>query len=165
MTPPATDRDAALEPWFEAARADLAARHAPPWIESALRARAEERQLLRSLRQAADRTRPPAQPAGRGLWWLGVPVVAAAALLLAIGLPALTAPPAPSDPSAAAFMALAPLDEIAAERSAVLVPGIVPRAQLAEYGLPVDPARADQPAHAEFLLSPRGAVLAVRFVQ
>jgi hypothetical protein len=41
----------------------------------------------------------------------------------------------------------------------------LPRAALAYYGLPIDPARADQPARAELLMSARGAVLAVRFVQ
>jgi hypothetical protein len=155
-------RDAALDPWLSAARADLAQRTPPAWIEAQLLARAEEQRLLQSLRREAP-ARPRSRPARRWLRWLALPVAAAAALLLALALPARTAPDVV--PNGASFIALAPLDEIAAERGTVLVPGQVPRAQLADFGLPVDPARADQPARADFLLSSRGVVLAVRFVQ
>jgi hypothetical protein len=157
-----SDRDASLEPWLSAARTDLARRSPPAWIEAQLRARADERRLLQSLRPQAGPL-PRIGPPRRWLGWLALPAAAAAVVLLAIALPA----PAPADGDAAraSFIALAPLEEIAAERGTVLVPGQVPRAQLADYGLPVDPARADQPARADFLLSARGVVLAVRFVE
>jgi hypothetical protein len=45
------------------------------------------------------------------------------------------------------------------------VPAELPRGALTLYGLPVDPSRADQPARAELLLSARGSVLALRFLQ
>lgn len=162
MSRPDSDPDAALEPWLAAARTDLAQRTPPAWIEAQLLARAEEQRLLQSLRRHAP-PRRRLRPARRWLGWLALPVAATAALLLAIALSVLTAPDA--EPGGASFIALAPLDEIAAERGTVVVPGQVPRAQLADYGLPVDPARADEPARADFLLSSRGVVLAVRFVQ
>ena len=84
-------------------------------------------------------------------------------MLIAIALPAAIAPPA-ATPAAAPFVALAPLEEIAAARGTLLVAGQVPREQLAEYGLPANPSRMGEPAQAEFLLSARGAVLAVRFI-
>jgi hypothetical protein len=52
-----------------------------------------------------------------------------------------------------------------AAEPAVIVSSQVAAATLSEYGLPVDPARADEPVRAEFLLSPTGLVLAVRFAE
>ncbi|MGZ8994136.1 MAG: hypothetical protein ACXW16_08985, partial [Burkholderiaceae bacterium] len=48
---------------------------------------------------------------------------------------------------------------------AVIVSSQVAAATLSEYGLPMDPARADEVVRAEFLLSPTGLVLAVRFAE
>ena len=63
------------------------------------------------------------------------------------------------------FLALVASEAIAAEPSAVIVPSQVSGAALSDYGLPVDPARVDQPIRAEFLLSPTGLILAVRFAE
>ena len=45
-----------------------------------------------------------------------------------------------------------------------VVSATLPRATLAEFGLPVSPMRAAEPINAEFLVGPNGGVLAVRFV-
>ena len=63
------------------------------------------------------------------------------------------------------FLALVTSEAIAAEPSAVIVASQVPSATLVEYGLPLDPARADRLIGAEFLMSPTGTVLAVRFTE
>ena len=65
----------------------------------------------------------------------------------------------------AQFIALTSMETIAAETAPQIVSAQMPRAALAGFGLPVDPARADQPVHTELLMSPRGVVLAVRFVE
>jgi hypothetical protein len=150
-----------LDPWLAAARADLAGRMPPGWIEPALAARRSERLLLRRLR--ADR---PAPTAPRRRWrlapWVAVPVGLAAMVALGAALVFLRTEP-PATPRGPAFVALTPLETIAAEPRPVVIASDVPRAQLAALGLPVDPARADLPVRAEFLVSQRGAVLAVRF--
>ncbi len=160
-----------LDPWLAAARTDLASRLPPLGLEGQVQARLAEAAAWRALRTA----RPAASSArATGGWrwvaWLALPVAAACALLLATAL-ALQAPPAAvtpasgSAPSGTPFIALASMDTIAAEPDKVVVPAELPRAALTYYGLPFDPARADQPARAELLMSARGAVLAVRFVQ
>ena len=63
------------------------------------------------------------------------------------------------------FLALVASEAIAAEPSALIVSSQVAGSTLSDYGLPVDPARIDQPVRAEFLLSPTGLVLAVRFAE
>lgn len=150
-----------LDTWLAAARDDLAREAPPAWIAPALAARQAEHALVRRLR-------PVASPASgtqrfRLLGWV-VPVALAAAFVGAVALVLLVdGPPSPALPRAASFLALRPLETIAAEGEPVVVATEVPRAELAAYGLPVDPARADLPVRAEFLISRRGAVLAVRF--
>lgn len=150
-----------LDAWLAAARADLAQQAPPAWIESALVARQAERALLHRLRPAPAL---PAHRAGRWLQWRWV-MPAAAAVVLLVGLALVTRPGgAPATPAGAqSFLALRPLETIAAEPRPIVITSDVPRAQLAAFGLPVDPARADLPVRAEFLVSRRGAVLAVRF--
>ena len=63
------------------------------------------------------------------------------------------------------FLALVTSEAIAAEPSALIVSSEVAGSTLSDYGLPVDPARIDQPVRAEFLLSPTGLLLAVRFAE
>ena len=63
------------------------------------------------------------------------------------------------------FLALVASEALAAEPSALIVSSEVPGSTLSDYGLPVDPARIDQPIRAEFLLSPTGLLLAVRFAE
>jgi hypothetical protein len=166
---PRTDHP--LDHWLAAARDELARREPPPWSEGELRARIDERLALQAVADSPPALQPRAQPRAasakrRLLVWLGAPAMAAgafalllvAATLLHSGVGPAALPPAP-------FIALTSIDAIAAEPGKVVVPARVPRAQLADYGLPVDPARADVPAQAEFLLSARGVVLAVRFVE
>jgi hypothetical protein len=109
-------------------------------------------------KEVSKRRRP--RPA---FWWFGVPAGAAALLVLGVVLVLFTGTPSATASGAPAFIALTPLETIAAEPSPVVVTSEVPRAQLASFGLPVDPARADLPVRAEFLVSQRGALLAVRF--
>ncbi len=158
---------AALAEWFAAARTDLAGRVPPPGLESQVQARLAEEEALRALRVARSRaSTPPVRAGWRWAAWLALPVAAACVLLLATAL-ALQVPatPASGGVPGAPFIALASMDAIAAEPDKVVVPAELPRAALTYYGLPFDPSRADQPARAELLMSARGAVLAVRFVQ
>jgi hypothetical protein len=161
MTPQQRPDD--LAPWLQAARTDLAGRVPPPWLGAQLESRAQEQLALHLARRHASARPQRPRPAWRWLvWGAGASAAAALAVAIVVALPALQAPRAAPGPR---FVALAPIEDIVAERGALLVPAQVPRAQLADYGLPVDPARADQPARAEFVLSPRGVVLAVRFVE
>jgi len=62
------------------------------------------------------------------------------------------------------FLALTSLDNIKPGAGNEVVAATVPRATLAEFGLPVSPMRAAEPINAEFLVGANGGVLAVRFV-
>jgi len=150
-----------LDSWLAAARAELARESPPEWIEASLAARGSEHVLLRRLR--ADPPSTQARRMRRSFWWWGVPAGLAALLLVGAGLIVLSGAPSTAASRAPAFMALTPLETIAAERRPLVIGSEVPRAQLAALGLPVDPARADLPVRAEFLVSRGGAVLAVRF--
>jgi hypothetical protein len=153
-----------IDDWLAAARADVAQRQPDPMVETGLLARVRERRALYDVAAV----RPRATPARRRLRWrwlaLGVPAAFAAALL-ALGGTRLLAPPADGVPAEAAtpFIALVGTDAIAAERAPLVVSSQVSRAVLADYGLPIDPARADQPVDADFLVTRSGIVLAVRF--
>lgn len=151
-----------LDAWLAAARDDLAREAPPAWIEPALAARQAEYALVRRLRPASN----PA-PRGRRRWraagWL-VPAALAGVLVVGVAVSMrFDGPSSPSLPRVGLFLALRPLETIAAEGDPLVIASDVPRAELAAYGLPVDPARADLPVRAEFLVSRRGAVLAVRF--
>ena len=82
-------------------------------------------------------------------------------------VPALTSYESSADagPAATPFLALTSLDAISASGRNELVSATLPRATLAEFGLPVSPMRAAEPIDAEFLVGPNGGVLAVRFVE
>lgn len=62
------------------------------------------------------------------------------------------------------FLALAPFADIDPVMRGDVVRTTVPRATLAEFGLPVSPMRAAEPIDADFLVGADGGVLAVRFV-
>jgi hypothetical protein len=66
--------------------------------------------------------------------------------------------------TATPFLALAAFDDIPAGTRSELVSAQLPRATLAEFGLPVSPLRAAESIQAEFLVGADGGVLAVRFV-
>jgi hypothetical protein len=80
---------------------------------------------------------------------------------------ALTSYETPANGALAAtpFLALTSLDVISASGRNEVVSATLPRATLAEFGLPVSPMRAAEPIDAEFLVGPNGGVLAVRFVE
>jgi hypothetical protein len=82
-------------------------------------------------------------------------------------LPALTSYETSPDAALAAtpFLALTSLDAISASGRNEVISATLPRATLAEFGLPVSPLRAAEPIDAEFLVGPNGGVLAVRFVE
>jgi hypothetical protein len=67
--------------------------------------------------------------------------------------------------AATPFMALTSLDNIPPGSQSEVVSATLPRATLAEFGLPVSPMRAAEPIQAEFLVGANGGVLAVRFVE
>ena len=62
------------------------------------------------------------------------------------------------------FLALAPFGDIDPVMRGEVVRTTVPRATLAEFGLPVSPMRAAEPIDADFLVGSDGGILAVRFV-
>jgi hypothetical protein len=77
-------------------------------------------------------------------------------------MPQVAMAPTPADPGP--FLALKPLERIALEPGTTVVETEFPRALLADWGLPVDPDRADEPVRAEMLYSPDGEALAVRLI-
>ena len=165
-------RLAAEEPaptWLAAARADLRTRHPPEWVESRLLTAAAEQRTLQALgataATVADSERAASRPWWRRPW---VAPALAGSLAFVIGIAFLSMQPAAIAPAAAApaqFIALTSMETIAAETAPQIVAAQMPRAALAGFGLPVDPARADLPVPTELLMSPRGVVLAVRFVE
>ena len=163
-----------LDDWLSAARTDLAQRPLDPLAEQQLLSRVREMRALQSVaaaridivgpeRRASRRQRRFAFLEWRG--WRTAALAGVATLVIALAIAML----APDTPQRAAevrtpFLALVASDAMAAE-PAVIVSSQVAAATLSEYGLPVDPARADEPIRAEFLLSPTGLVLAVRFAE
>jgi len=164
----------ALQAWLAAARSDLQDREPPAWLRARVRAdvqaRCAERRVRRSVREGSkepergiallNRIRPHAffgWPAG----------LAATTCVLLIAVAAIAFLPATPEAEAPAlhFFALAPLEAIRDERGSLVVAAQLPRSQLPQFGLPIDPARADVPAKAEFIVSPSGTVLAVRFIE
>jgi hypothetical protein len=157
-------RNTGLDNWLGAARDDAARRMPDSLVEQQLLARVRERGALHGVAVARQPTAPPA--AGIAWWrrWsVGVPVALAAGLALLLIATPMTPVAPPAAAAATPFFALAGIDAIAAETAPVVVASRVPRTALADYGLPVDPARADEPVNAEFLMSRAGVVLAVRF--
>ena len=165
-----------LDDWFAAARDDLSARVPDPMQEQQLLSRVREVRALQSVAQA--RGEPDAHRARRAsdvrpfFRWFFAPVFALA-LVIVLGFAVLMSAPQGPDGSTSMsstsmrrpFLALVTSEAIAAEPSAVIVSSRVSSATLADYGLPLDPARADRLIGAEFLMSPTGTVLAVRFTE
>jgi anti-sigma-K factor RskA len=159
-----------LDDWLAAARSELADRAPDLLAEQQLLARVREMKAL----QSVAATRIDALPRGRrriGFWrrpfsWRAAALAGAATLAIAISVVVLAPKALQSDPTVRTpFLALVASEAIAAEPSALIVSSQVSGAALSDYGLPVDPARVDQPIRAEFLLSPTGLILAVRFAE
>jgi anti-sigma-K factor RskA len=159
-----------LDDWLAAARSDLAERAPDLLAEQQLLARVREMRALQSVAATRIGT-SPRRVRRTGFWrrpftWRGAALAGAATLAIAIGV-AVLAPNAPQRDATVRtpFLALVASEAIAAEPSALIVSSQVSSSTLSDYGLPVDPARIDQPIRAEFLLSPTGLVLAVRFAE
>lgn len=121
----------------------------------------------RSIAQAVAKTRRRRAPKAFDRWLVWP--LALAASIFAISFIARNTPPEELVPvagaqEAGAFLPLVPGDEIARASDAYVLATRLPRPALAQLGLPVDPARVDQPVDAELLVRPDGAVLAFRFV-
>lgn len=157
-----------LDDWLAAARSDLA-EHSPDLLaEQQLLARVRELRALQSVaatRIELCRTRD-GEPWRRLFNWRAAALAGAAMLALILTV-LISAPDSPARDATVRtpFLALVASEAIAAAPSGVIVSSEVAGATLSDYGLPVDPARIDQPVRAEFLLSPTGLVLAVRFAE
>lgn len=146
-----------LEQRLAALRAHVQAWTPPERVDAAIAAAA------RSTRREPSRLRRMAQH------WIAWPLaLAASVVVIAVAVRGWSHPPgdeatatAPPRPS---FTPIVPMAEIQQTADAVVVPARVPRMTLAQYGLPLDPARADVPVDAELLVRRDGAVLAYRFV-
>jgi anti-sigma-K factor RskA len=159
-----------LDDWLAAARSELAGCGALDMLaEQQLLARIRETRALQSV--AATRIGTLPRDHRTGFWrrpfsWRAAALAGAATIAIAISVVVL-APQAPQNDATVRtpFLALVASEAIAAEPSAVIVSSQLSGAALSDYGLPVDPARVDQPIRAEFLLSPTGLILAVRFAE
>jgi hypothetical protein len=156
-----------LDEWLALARSDVGRRLPDPLVEQRLLDRMRERRALQSVAAAQPLRARPAPHGVRPRFWFDMPAALASAVLAGVALLVwvLVLPVETIEPRLAAtpFFALAGADAIAAERSPIVVESTLPRVILADYGLPVDPARVDEAIGAEFLLSRAGVVLAVRF--
>jgi anti-sigma-K factor RskA len=159
-----------LDDWLAAARAELAERQPDQIAEHQLLARVREMRALQSVAATRIATSPPVDPRPR-IWrrlasWRVASLAGVMTLAVAISVVVLL-PNAPSRDATVRtpFLALVASEAIAAEPSALIVSSQVAGSTLSDYGLPVDPARIDQPVRAEFLLSPTGLLLAVRFAE
>ena len=150
----------ALDARLAALKLDVATLEPPPSTDRAI-----GQAIERATRKRA--ARPPGPRAIER--WLAWP----AALAAAIGLVAIVVRPlpdgdiatAPAPSSAAArFMPVVPVAEIERSSDAYVLPARLPRMALAQFGLPVHPARATEAIDTELLVRPDGAVLAIRFV-
>lgn len=162
MTPPHPQLDARL-----AALRDAIADEAPPL--------STDRAIAAAVARAArDGTRKPGALRRFDAWFAWPLALAASITLLSLVIrtvpPSSLADPAPAGPAVqdlpvtASFMPLVPLAELERAGDAMIVPARMSRMSLAQFGLPVDPARAADAIDAEVLVRSDGAMLALRFV-
>lgn len=165
------EQNRGLDDWLAAARADLSELQPDLLAEHQLLMRVREMRALQSV--AATRVCAPAAVDKRRSSWrfvFGRRAVGLAALTGVLAVAVSVAVLMPNTltrdaPVRTPFLALVTSEAIASEPSALIVSSEVPGSTLSDYGLPVDPARIDQPVRAEFLLSPTGLLLAVRFAE
>jgi len=159
MTPP----DPLLDARLAALRESLADARPPASVD-----RAVATAVHKAARRAARGPRSPDA-------WIAWPVALAASIAaIAFVLRAMPPRPAPGSdaesaqsaaPANASFMPLVPVAELERAGDALVVPARLSRMSLAQFGLPVNPARAADAIDAELLVRADGAVLALRFVQ
>ena len=122
--------------------------------------------MQRALRRHGTRRGAP------DLHWVAWPLALAASIavlsFVVRSIPPHDAVHDPSTPvsglSRDVFTPVVPVAEIQQAGDALVLPARVPRTTLAQFGLPVDPARADDGVDAELLVRRDGALLAYRFV-
>ena len=159
-----------LDDWLAAARLDLSECQPDQIAEQQLLMRVREMRALQSVAATRVASSPPLdkrRALTRRLMGWGAAAFAGAMTLAVVMSVAVLLPLTPSHDATVRtpFLALVASEAIAAEPSALIVSSEVPGSTLSDYGLPVDPARIDQPIRAEFLLSPTGLLLAVRFAE
>jgi hypothetical protein len=164
------DENRRLDHWLAVARADLAERQPDQLAEQQLLARVREMRALQSVAATRVAASPPVDRSagilGRLFNLRSAALAGALTVAIAVGVLVLRPNTPPPDATVRTpFLALVASEAIAAERSALIVSSEVAGSTLSDYGLPVDPARIDQPVRAEFLLSPTGLLLAVRFAE
>lgn len=120
---------------------------------------------------AAARSAARAKRRDRGRHaWIAWPLGLAAAIALLSFVVRSVAPghdaPADALPATAhlQFTPVVPLTELERTGDALVVPARVPRMTLAQFGVPIDPARADDAVDTELLVRRDGALLAYRLV-
>jgi hypothetical protein len=101
--------------------------------------------------------------------WLAWPLGLAASITVLSFVVRSVPPPTlreaePAAEAAASFMPVVPIAEIERAGDTLVMPARMSRMSLAQFGLPIDPARAADAIDAELLVRPDGAVLAVRFI-
>lgn len=138
-----------------------------------------DRAIALAIERAAKARRDPAERTLaarlRRLFWPALAFGAVASLVAALALqpgthrgPDVTTVARGDDgamEAARSFLPLVPVAEIERSGEAWVVPARIPRIALAQYGLPIDPARADGAVSTELLLRRDGAVLAIRLAQ
>ena len=158
-TPPPAD---GLDDRIAALKLELAAFEPPSSTDRAVAAAAE--------RASRKRTRPAFSPRILDRWFAWPVALAASIGLIALALRQMPVEeispvtPAAASTASARFMPVVPVAEIERSSDAYVVPARVPRMALAQFGLPVNPARAGDAIDTELLIRPDGAVLALRFV-
>jgi len=154
--------DDALDRKLDALRQEIAGLEPPPSIA----------QAIASAVRAGPRKLQPRQwhRGWRGRWPAWLMLLAASIAIVAWTLqmqrggefrptPASDAPAIATD-----FIPLVPVRDIASDEGAYIVATQMPRVMLADFGLPVNPARAADPVASELLVRRDGTVLAVRFI-
>lgn len=161
-----------LDEWLAAARLDLSEREPDQIAEQQLLTRVREMRALQSVAATRLASSPPLEDKlvnrfRLSGWWRAAALASVMTLVVVLTVILLPQSPSPSGDATVRtpFLALVASEALAAEPSALIVSSEVPGSTLSEYGLPVDPARIDQPIRAEFLLSPTGLLLAVRFAE
>ena len=155
--------DDALGRTLSALKRELASVGPPSAVDRSVAAAIE-----RAERAAASPMRLPWRM--RREQWVA-PVTLAAAAAVALIVWTLRVPPtdppqrAATAPVATEFIPVVPVADIARTRGAYVVSTQMPRTMLADFGLPVSPARAAEPVASELLVRADGTILAVRFLE
>jgi len=162
--------DDALDGRLSALKRELATLRPPLEVERGLAAAITEAARA-SRTSSASKVKPERSAPASRQRWLAWPLALAAALglvtwTLRAPSPDEIAPPQAAPASVATdFIPVVPVADIAQTRGAYVVSTQVPRTMLADFGLPVSPARAAEPVTGELLVRGDGTVLAVRFLE